>query len=411
MTDEPAASVSQTTCCVVGGGPAGMIAAFLLARQGVPVTLLEAHHDFDRDFRGDTIHPSTLELLDRLGLSGRLLARPHRRMTRLVCATESGHTPLVDLQYLRSPYPYIAIMPQSEFLGFLAEEAAKLPSFKLVLGANVQRLVEEGGAVKGVRYQGADSACHEVRAALTVGADGRFSRLRKLAGFELTKFAPPMDVLWFRLPRHASDPADMGGVLYIKGGKFIVLFDRPGNEWQVGYVILKGSFAQVKAEGIESLRRGLTESIPALADRAARLTDFHDITVLSVEVARLSRWHKPGLLLIGDAAHVMSPVGGIGIQYAVQDAVALANLLGRPLREGGVTDAQLAAVQRKRERAIRKAQQFQSFLQQRIVAQALKPGQPFRLPWYLRLASKLPGLRALPGKLIGHGFDPVRLEV
>jgi 2-polyprenyl-6-methoxyphenol hydroxylase-like FAD-dependent oxidoreductase len=411
MTEETVADVYETTCCVVGGGPAGVIAAFLLARQGVAVTLMEAHHDFDRDFRGDTIHPSTLELLDRLGLADRLLARPHRKMTRMVCSAETGTTTLIDLARLRSKFPYIAIMPQSEFLGFLADEAGKLPTFKLVLGANVQRLVEEGGAVRGVRYQEADGLGHEVRAPLTIGADGRFSRLRKLAGFELTKFAPPMDVLWLRLPRRPSDPEDLGGVLHIRGGRFVVMFDRPGDEWQVGYVILKGSFAEIKAQGIEALRSGLAETVPVLADRVKHVRDFHDVTVLSVEVARLSCWHRPGLLLIGDAAHVMSPVGGIGIQYAVQDAVAAANLLGKPLLGGTVSDDQLAAVQARRERAVRRGQGLQKFLQERIVAQALKPSQPFRLPWYMRLLSSLPIVRGLPARIIGRGFDTVELEV
>jgi 2-polyprenyl-6-methoxyphenol hydroxylase-like FAD-dependent oxidoreductase len=246
---------------------------------------------------------------------------------------------------------------------------------------------------------------------LTIGADGRFSRLRKLAGFELTKFAPPMDVLWLRLPRRPSDPEDLGGVLHIRGGRFVVMFDRPGDEWQVGYVILKGSFAEIKAQGIEALRSGLAETVPVLADRVKHVRDFHDVTVLSVEVARLSCWHRPGLLLIGDAAHVMSPVGGIGIQYAVQDAVAAANLLGKPLLGGTVSDDQLAAVQARRERAVRRGQGLQKFLQERIVAQALKPSQPFRLPWYMRLLSSLPIVRGLPARIIGRGFDTVELEV
>lgn len=406
---ETVASVDQTTCCVVGAGPAGMILALLLARQGVPVMLLEAHHDFERDFRGDTIHPATLELMAQLGLAERLHQLPHAKMRQATFVTAAGRTTFVDFSRLSWPFPYVMIMPQAEFLSFLAEEAKKLPAFRLVLGANVQRLVEENGQVQGVRYQGADSQLHEVRAPLTVAADGRFSRLRKLAGFEPVKNAPPMDVIWFRLPRKPSDPPDLAGSFFIGGGHLGIVFDRPHDEWQVAYVILKGSYAQVRGGGIESLRRGVAEIIPALADRVNALVDFSQCAVLSVESSMVPCWHKPGLLLIGDAAHVMSPVGGIGIQYAVQDAVEAAGRLGPRLRAGTLTEADLAAVQERRQKAARLAQKIQGFLQERIVAQALRPDQPFRLPLLLRVISSLPVLRNIPARFIGHGVFRSRL--
>ncbi|MFO0969882.1 MAG: FAD-dependent oxidoreductase [Gemmataceae bacterium] len=406
------ASTSNPAGCVVGAGPAGMVLSFLLARHGVAVTLLEAHHDFERDFRGDTIHPSTLEMLDQLGLADKLHQLPHRKLTRIAFATPRGRETAVDLSGLDSKFPYIMIMPQSAFLRFLAEEAAKYPSFRLVLGANVHQLIEEGGRVVGVRYQGTDAREHEVRARLTVGADGRFSRVRKLAGIELTKSAPPMDVVWFRLPKKPEDePLDLAGLFHLQGGHFVVLFDRPGDEWQLGYVILKGGFQQLKTEGIESLRRSVAELVPPLADRVQALESFQQTTVLSVEVARVSTWQKPGLLLIGDAAHVMSPVGGIGIQYAVQDAVATANLLAQPLKRGTLTDEEVGQVQRRRETAIRRAQKLQAFLQDRIVKQALDPTRAFRLPCVVRVLRRLPFLRKLPGRIIGRGFGTERLAI
>jgi 2-polyprenyl-6-methoxyphenol hydroxylase-like FAD-dependent oxidoreductase len=387
-----------------------MILSYLLARQGVDVTLLEAHQDLDREFRGDTIHPSTLELMDRLGLADRLHQLPHKRLHGITVATPHDRTTMVDFRRLRSKYPYIMIMSQGVFLQFLADEAGKFESFRLIRGANVNELVERDGLVTGVRYQGPDSQVHQVDAELTVAADGRFSRIRKLAGFEPEKFAPPMDVLWFRLPRCATDDGEKdSGVLHIGGGHFAVLFDRPNDEWQVGFAILKGSFAEVKHQGIEALRQAIAELIPAFADRVNQISDFKQFTVLSVEVSRIPRWHRPGLLLIGDAAHVMSPVGGIGIQYAVQDAVETARQLGPALRTGNVSDGMLADVQKVREKAVRKAQMFQRFMQEQIVVQALQKNKPFRLPLVLRVILRIPGLRNIPAHIIGRGFHPARL--
>jgi 2-polyprenyl-6-methoxyphenol hydroxylase-like FAD-dependent oxidoreductase len=406
--DETPGDVQHTSCVAVGGGPAGVMLSLLLARQGVSVTLLEAHHDFDRDFRGDTIHPSTLEVLDQLGLADRLHQLPHGKMYAVKIHAPQGTTTLGDLRRLRTRFPYVMMLPQAKFLDFLCEEAKRSPSFRLVLGANVQRLVEEGGAVCGVRYRGEDGAWHEVRAPLTVAADGRFSKLRSLSGLEPVKMAPPMDVVWFRLPKRPADSQDEGA-LYIRGGHFCVLLDR-ADEWQVGYVILKGSYHQLKAAEIEGLRRALAEVVPWLADRVAELKDWHQVTVLSVESSRLRCWHRPGLLLIGDAAHVMSPVGGVGINYAIQDAVETANLLGPRLKEGRVTEPDLAAVQRRRELPTKAIQAFQGFMQERIARTALDPDRPFRLPLVLRVLLRLPLLRNLPGRMIGFGIRRVQVK-
>jgi 2-polyprenyl-6-methoxyphenol hydroxylase-like FAD-dependent oxidoreductase len=312
---------------------------------------------------------------------------------------------------LNTKYPFIAIMPQSHFLDFLIEEVKKLPSFHLELGANVQRLVREDGVVKGVRYRGADDAWHEVRAPLTVAADGRFSKLRSLAELEPIKTAPPMDVLWFRLPRKPEDrEKQQEGAINIHDGSFIVIFPRP-EEWQLGYIILKGGFAETKAKGIEELRKNLVTTIPWIADRVSLIQDWKDITVLAVESSRLERWHLPGMLLIGDAAHVMSPVGGVGINYAVQDAVETANMLAESIRKGQVTENQLAAVQRARERPVKVIQWFQGFIQERIVRTALKNGtKPFTLPLPVRILTSLPFLRNLPARMIGFGIKRVRVE-
>ncbi len=326
---EDVRDVQQAACCIVGGGPAGVVLSLLLARRGIPVTLLEAHHDFDRDFRGDTIHPSTLEVLDQLGLADRLLQTPHGEARSLKVVTREGAVVLADLGRVKTRFPFVAFLPQAQFLEFMVAEARRCPSFRLVLGANVQRLVRDGEAVAGVRYRGGDDAWHEVRASLTVAADGRFSKVRGLLGLEPVKTAPPMDVVWFRLPRRPDDPQE-AGALYIHAGHFAVLLER-ADEWQIGYAILKGGYQQLKTAGVEGLRQSLAETVPWLANRVGRFTDWKQASVLSVESSRLKRWYAPGVLLIGDAAHVMSPVGGVGINYAIQDAVETANLLGGPL--------------------------------------------------------------------------------
>src|SRR5919199_5849391 len=299
--------VKRTTCCVVGGGPGGAVLALLLARAGVGVTLLEAHPDFDREFRGDTLHPSVMEIMDQLGLAGRLLELRHTKVLSLSFQSDAGPFTPVDLSRLNTKFPYITMMPQTSFLEFVTGEAKRYPNFRLSMGARVRGLVEEDGVVRGVRHEG-DDGWHEVRAILTVGADGRGSRVRRLAGFEPVKTSPPMDVLWFKLPREEGDPEGMVG--RFGRGHIAVMVDRH-DFWQAGYVIPKGTYPELRREGIESLRRSYAELVPELADRVEHLEDWKQVSLLSVESSRCPRWYRPGLLLIGDAAHVMSPVGGV----------------------------------------------------------------------------------------------------
>jgi 2-polyprenyl-6-methoxyphenol hydroxylase-like FAD-dependent oxidoreductase len=399
--------VRRATACVVGGGPAGVVLSLLLARKGVAVELLEAHEDFDRDFRGDTIHPSVMELLDELGLAERLLTLRHTKIHTGTFMTPEGPVTVADFRRLKTRFPYITMLPQKDFLEFLVAEAGRYENFRLTMGARVEELIREGGEVRGVRYEADGGRACEVRARLTVGADGRSSRVRHLAGYEPLKTSPPMDVLWFRLPRHEGDPE--GALGRFGGGTAVVMLDRL-DEWQVGYIILKGSYRQVRAEGLEALRRKLSEIVPLLAGRVEHLREWKQVAMLSVESSRVPRWYEPGLLLVGDAAHVMSPVGGVGINYAVQDAVVAANVLADPLRKGELKTEHLAEVQRQREWPTRVIQAVQAQMQNRVLAAALRPGRQFSLPLFVRLLLKVPYLRDLPARVIAFGVRPVHVR-
>ena len=397
-----------TTCCIVGGGPAGAVLSLLLARQGIPITLLEAHKDFERDFRGDTIHPSVLEIMDDLGLADRLLELPHAKIRTISLQTPAGRLQIADFGRLRTRYPFVCMMPQARFLDFITSEARRYSSFRLVMGANVNELIMDTGVVRGVRYHRGRQGLCEVRALLTVAADGRFSRLRKLAGFEPVKTSPPIDVLWFRLPRCPDDPQDSGEA-FVGRGHFLILLDR-SEEWQVAWVIPKDGFQELRAAGLETLRQTIVEAVPHFADRVQHLRDWKQVSLLSVESNRLPQWYGPGLLLIGDAAHVMSPVAGVGINYAIQDAVVAANVLAGPLKAGEARLEDLAAVQRQREWPTRIIQAFQSAAQDQIVARVLDQDTPFKIPIILRLILRVPLLRDLPARLLGLGIRRVHVR-
>lgn len=398
--------LEETTCCIVGGGPGGVILALLLARKGIEVTLLEEHVDFERDFRGDTVHPSTMEILEQIGLTERVLQLEHTTVSQLSFKTAQGQGFSVDFRHLRTHYPHITLIPQARFLECITQEASRYPNFRLVMGARAEKLIEEGGYIHGVHYRALDS-WHELRATLTVGADGRFSRLRKLAGFEPVKTSAPMDILWFRLPHEEGDPTESGFI--IGPGHFLIRLDR-GVDWQMGYIILKGSYQHIKAAGLAALRQEIEKLMPAFAQRMETISEWKQISVLSVESSYIKRWYKPGLLLIGDAAHVMTPVGGVGINFAIQDAVAAANILTDNLQVGKVRTEDLARVQRRRERPTRQIQWFQNMLQRQMLAHILHTDRPQRPPLLPIFLMKFQALRTLQARMIAFGPRPERVR-
>jgi 2-polyprenyl-6-methoxyphenol hydroxylase-like FAD-dependent oxidoreductase len=383
--------------------------ALLLARRGVGVTLLEAHLDFDREFRGNTINPSAMEVLARLGLERRLLGLRHAKVRRFTIQDGERRETFADFSRLKTRYPYVLMLPQARFLELVAAEAERYPNFQLVMGARVRDLVIERGAVRGVRYRTEDGA-HEVRARLTVGTDGRFSRLRRLAGLEAGASSPPMDVFWFNLSREEGDPEGAGTVFRCGRGSLLVFMDH-FEYWQVGYIIHKGHYARLKEAGLPALRRSVAVLAPEFADRVGELGEWGEGSLLSVASDRLRRWYRPGLLLLGDAAHVISPVGGVGINLAIQDAVVAANVLVEPLTNGRLRERHLRSVQLRRELPTRLIQAAQNLAQRWVVAGVLDSRDAYRLPLLLRLLLRMPFLRDLPARLIAHGASwPVRVK-
>lgn len=380
-----------------------MVLGLLLARAGVGVLVLEKHADFLRDFRGDTIHPSTLELMYELGLLEEFLQRPHQEFRQLGAQIEDHTVTVADFSHLPTHCQFVALMPQWDFLNFIAEKARLYPAFDLRMRAEVQDLLEENGRIVGLRAAtpGGDL---EVRAALTVGADGRHSLVRQKAGFTVLDSGAPIDVLWFRLPRRAGDPSQILG--RFRSGKILVTLDR-GDYWQCAYVIAKGAAEALRARGLAAFREDIATVAPFLRDHVGELQDWNDVKLLSVAIDHLRQWSRNGLLCLGDAAHAMSPIGGVGINLAIQDAVAAANLLARPLREGAVSARELRRVQRRRAFPTRVTQLFQVFLQRRYLGPALGLQAPLpRLPWPFRLLRAFPMLRRIPARMIGVGIRP-----
>lgn len=391
-----------TTCCIAGGGPAGMMLGFLLARAGVDVVVLEKHADFLRDFRGDTIHPSTLQLMDELGLLGEFLKLPHNKESEVAVRFGNEEITVADFSHVEVQAPYIAFMPQWDFLDFLADHGKAEPHFRLLVNARAEALIEERGRVAGVTVATSDGAL-TIKADLVVAADGRRSDLRAASGLSVDVLGAPMDVLWFRLSRRPGDHNHTFG--QIAGGRFFIMLNR-GDYWQCAFVIPKGSLESLQAKGLDAFKDGLVALSPALADRMPELTSWDEIKLLSVAVERMQRWWKPGFVCIGDAAHTMSPIGGVGVNLAVQDAVAAANLLARPLREKRLADADLAAVQKRREFPAKLTQMMQIAIQNRIITPLLASQGPIAPPFALRLVQRFPILRRIPARLIGMGVRP-----
>ena len=394
-----------TQCCIAGGGPAGMMLGFLLARAGVEVVVLEKHADFLRDFRGDTVHPSTLEVMHELGLLEEFLKLPHQEVRQLGGQIGEDFLRLADFSHLPTKCKFIALVPQWDFLDFLADHARQYPAFKLIMQAEVVDVIVEGGRVVGVEAKTPDGDL-EVRADLTIGADGRGSIVRDKAGLETEKFGAPMDVLWFRLSRKESDGEQTLG--RIVDGKMMVMLNR-GDYWQCGYLIRKGEFENIKARGLDQFREDVVSVASFVAGRISELQDWEPIKLLTVRIDRLVKWYRPGLLCIGDAAHAMSPIGGVGINLAIQDAVATANILWERLSRDTVSLPDLERVQLRREFPTRMTQSLQVFLQNNVIHRVL--GNPdFRLPSIMKLFNRWPFLRRIPARLVGVGFRPEHVK-
>jgi 2-polyprenyl-6-methoxyphenol hydroxylase-like FAD-dependent oxidoreductase len=390
-------------CCIVGGGPAGMMLGYLLGRAGVETIVLEKHPDFFRDFRGDTVHPSTLQVMDELGLIEGFLRLPHQEIQKMDGQFGGRSIRISDLGRLKAKYPFIAFMPQWDFLNFLRESGKRFAALNVMMNAEATDLIWSGDRVAGVEVKTPGGQI-EIRADLTVACDGRHSIMREKARLEVEEIGAPMDVLWFRAGKAANESESV--FARIETGKMMVTFDR-GDYWQCAYVIAKGQYDAVKARGLEALRDDIVRMAPVLESGIAEVKSWDDVKLLTVAINRLKRWTRPGLLCIGDAAHAMSPVGGVGVNLAVQDAVATANLLAAKLVSGCPTEAELDAVRKRREFPVRMTQRMQVVVQNNIISVALKPGEgPLKPPLFARVINAVPWLQGITARFIGLGVRP-----
>ena len=398
--------IIQTHCCIVGGGPAGMMLGYLLGRAGIETLVLEKHADFFRDFRGDTVHPSTLQVMDELGLIEGFLKVPHQQLQKMDGQFGDETIRIADLSRVNVKYPFIAMMPQWDFLNFLRESGKRFACLNVMMNANATGLIRSGDAVVGVTADTPEGPV-EIRACLTIGCDGRHSIVRERAGLEVEEIGAPMDVLWFRAGRRVNETENLFG--RVQTGKMLVTFDR-GDYWQCAYVIAKGQFDAVKARGLDAFRNDVIGMAPVLGAGMSDVKSWDDVKLLTVAINRLKRWTLPGLLCIGDAAHAMSPVGGVGVNLAIQDAVATANLLAAKLaalKSTCPSEEELDAVRRRREFPVRMTQTMQVVVQNNIVSVALKPGdQPLRAPLFARIVNAIPWLQGITARFVAIGVRP-----
>ena len=397
----------KVRCCIVGGGPAGMMLGYLLGRAGVDVVVLEKHADFFRDFRGDTVHPSTLQVMDELGLIEGFLRLPHQRLQKMEGMFGGESVRIADLSRLHVKYPFIAFMPQWDFLNFLRESGKQFGSLKVMMSTEAIDLIHDGDRIAGVRATTPDGVI-DIEADLTIACDGRHSLVRERAGLEVEEIGAPMDVLWFRAGKRGDENENV--FARVDPGRMMVTFDR-GDYWQCAYIIAKGQYDAVKARGLAALLDDVARMAPILKSGLADVKSWDDVKLLTVVINRLKRWTRPGLLCIGDAAHAMSPIGGVGVNLAVQDAVATANLLASKLANGCPPEDELDAVRRRREFPVRMTQRMQVVAQNNIVSAALKPGnQPLKVPLVMRLITAVPWLQGITARFVGLGVRPEHVQ-
>lgn len=406
-SDQHSNRTKKVRCCIVGGGPAGMMLGYLLGRAGIKVVVLEKHADFFRDFRGDTVHPSTLQVMDELGLINGFLKLPHQRLQKMDGLFGGTPVRIADLSRLHTKYPFIAFMPQWDFLNFLREAGRRFASLEVMMSTEAVDLIRRGETIAGVRAKTPDGII-DIEADLTIACDGRHSTVRERAGLAIEEIGAPMDVLWFRAGRKPDETENV--FARVEPGKMMITFDR-GDYWQCAYLIAKGQYVAVKARGLQALLDDVVRMAPILKGGITEVKSFDDVKLLTVAINRLKRWTRPGLLCIGDAAHAMSPIGGVGVNLAVQDAVATANLLADKLQHGCPSENDLDAVRRRREFPVKMTQRMQVVVQNNIISGALKGGDvPLKVPLIVRLITALPWLQGIPARLLALGVRPEHVQ-